>query len=111
MEFCKSKDPKARYGIVTFVLTPDQEFVITGLQGPSLEDGGMLFIWRFSDGEIIQSLPITQDFHGYYEELNHLAISNDGVFILSASRERMVKVWMGFMEYMVFEKAIQKLYE
>ena len=111
MTFCKSENPKSRFGIVTFVVTPDQEFVITGLQGPSLEDGGMLFIWRLSDGEIVQTLPIIQDFHGYYEELNHLAISNDGVFILSASRERMVKVWMEFMEYMDFEEAIQELYE
>lgn len=107
VEFCKSENPKVRYGVVTFVLTPDQEFVITGLQGPSLEDGGMLSIWKLSDGEIIQTLPIIQDFHGYYEELNHLAISNDGVFILSASRERMVKVWMEFMEYMDFQEAIQ----
>ena len=111
MTFCKSEDPKARFGIVSFVLTPDQEFVITGLQGPSLEDGGMLFIWRLSDGEIVQTLPIIQDFHEYYEELNHLAISNDGVFVLSASRERMVKVWMEFMEYIVFQEIIQELYE
>jgi len=71
----------------------------------------MLFIWKFSNGEIIQSLPIIQHFHGYYEELNHLAISNDSVFMLSASRERIVKVWMEFMGYIEFQEIIQELYD
>ncbi|MFW9939424.1 MAG: WD40 repeat domain-containing protein [Candidatus Thorarchaeota archaeon] len=111
MELCQSEDVKKKYGLVDFVLTPDQEYIITGLQGPSLEDGGMLVTWRISDGEVIQSLPIIQDFRGYEEELNHLTISYDGVFVLSSSRERMVKVWMEFIEYMDFLEEIQKLYE
>lgn len=68
----------------------------------------MLSISRLSDGKIIQTLPITQDFSGHYEELNQLAISNDGVFILSASRDKMVKVWMEFIEYMDFQEIIQE---
>ncbi len=104
----KSKNPKARFGIVSFVVTPDQEFIIGGLQG-SLEGGGMLSIWKLSDGDIIQELPIKQDFSGYYEELNNLAISNDGVFVLSASRERMVKVWMEFKEYVDFQEMIKDI--
>ncbi|GAH01848.1 unnamed protein product, partial [marine sediment metagenome] len=93
-----------------FFLSPDQEFIITSLQGPSPEDDGILFTWRLSDGEVIQSLPIIQDFHGHWEELNHLAISKDGIFALSSSRERMVKIWMEFMEYMDFLEAIEELY-
>ena len=109
MDFRKSKDLSAKFGIVSFVLTVDQKHIIAGLQGPALEDGGMLSIWRLSDGRIIQTLPITQDFRGYYEELNSITASNDSVFILSASRERMVKVWMEFIEYMDFQEIIQDL--
>lgn len=50
-----------------------------------------------------------QTFHGPHEELNQLTISSDGVFILSASRERMVKVWMEFMEYLEHEERIREL--
>lgn len=78
------------------------------MQGP-LEDGGVLFIWRISDGEVMQMLPIIQDFEGHGEELNQLAISNDGIFVLSASRDRMVKVWMEFKEYMDFQEIIQEM--
>ncbi|MFW9896206.1 MAG: WD40 repeat domain-containing protein [Candidatus Thorarchaeota archaeon] len=54
-------------------------------------------------------LPIIQDFEGHGEELNQLAISNDGIFVLSASRDRMVKVWMEFKEYMDFQEIIQEM--
>ncbi len=97
------------FGVISFVITPDQEFIITGLQGPSLKDGGKLFIWKLANGKVIQTLPIIQDFSGNYEELNQLAISNDGVFVLSASRERMVKVWMEFTEYMDFQEIIHEM--
>ncbi|MCP6719662.1 MAG: WD40 repeat domain-containing protein, partial [Patescibacteria group bacterium] len=106
MYFCPSKNSNARFDLVSIVLTPDHEFVIGGLQA-SLKDGGKLCIWKLSNGEIIQTLPIVQDFSGHYEELNQLAISYDGLFILSASRDRMVKVWMEFMEYMDFQERIQ----
>ena len=81
------------------MLTPDSKFIVGGLQAECLRDGGLLKIWRLSDGELIQTLPIKQNFSGYYEELANIAISNNGYFILSASQERMVKVWMLFKYY------------
>ncbi|KKL27168.1 hypothetical protein LCGC14_2387900 [marine sediment metagenome] len=106
MNFCHSERSTSRFGVVSFVLTPDHKFIIGALQS-SLEDRGNLCIWKLSDGKVIQTLPIMQDFGGQYEELNQLAISNDGLFILSASRDRTVKVWMEFMEYMDFKERIQ----
>lgn len=105
----KLENSKQMFQVVSFVLTPNQKFIIGSAQRPSLEDGGRLFIYRISDGEIVQTLPIIQDFHGDREELNILTISNDGVFILSSSRERNVKVWMKFMEYMKFQEMIEDL--
>ncbi len=106
MEVYQSKNSETRFEIVSFVLTPDHEFVIGGLQG-SLKDGGKLCIWKLSNGKCIQALPIKQDFAGAYEELNQIAISSDGLFVFSASRDRMVKVWMEFIEYMDFQEFIQ----
>jgi len=40
---------------------------------------------------------------GYYQELNHLTISKDGIFVLSESRDIMVKVGMEFKVYMEFQ--------
>ena len=96
-----------RLGIVSFVLTPDQKFVITGLEKPSFEQGGVLIIWRLSDGKTIQTLPIVQEFRGGSEELNQLTISIDSLFVLSGSRNRMVKVWMEFIEYVAFLEIMQ----
>ncbi len=50
-------DWNSRFGIVSFVLTPDQKFIMGGLQG-SLNEGGKLCIWKLSDGKLIQILPI-----------------------------------------------------
>jgi len=87
------------FNLESIVLTPDSRFIVGGLQAECLKDGGLLKIWRLSDGELIQTLPIRQNFSGYYEELTNIAISNNGRFILSASQERMVKVWMLFRNY------------
>ncbi|MFW9773072.1 MAG: hypothetical protein ACFFEO_13035 [Candidatus Thorarchaeota archaeon] len=56
--------------------------------------------WALKNGSLVQTLPIHQTFHGYCEELNTIAISNNGLFIVSASRERMVKVWMEFNAFL-----------
>jgi len=37
---------------------------VAGLQGNRLKDGGLLKVWRLSDGELIQTLPIKQKFSG-----------------------------------------------
>ncbi|MFX1506811.1 MAG: WD40 repeat domain-containing protein [Promethearchaeota archaeon] len=107
-DFRSENNVNTRMGIVCFLLTPDQELIITGLQR-SLEEGGILSSSRLSDGEALQYLPIKQDFPGHYEELNNLAVSKDGVFILSASRERMVKVWMEFTQYLEFQVIMEDL--
>ena len=43
-DFSELESISSQLGIVSFVLTPDQENVIVGLQG-LLEHGGLLFLW------------------------------------------------------------------
>ena len=90
---------KEGFDLISFVLSPNTRFIIGGLQG-DLKEGGLLKIWRVADGNVVQTLPIKQDFPGYYEELNDITISRDGEFIIAASRERMVKVWIDFLYYL-----------
>jgi len=96
-EICIEKESDWREGfdLISFVLSPYTKFIIGVLQG-DLQKGGLLKIWRVSDGTVVQTLPIHQGFPGYCEELNEVAISRDGAFIITASRERMVKVWVEF---------------
>ena len=110
LDFTKLKIKNAQFSVVNSVLSPNQEFIVAGLQGKPLKGGSKLIMWNFSNGEIIQTLPVSQWFPGYYEELNQLTISDDGIFILSASLDRMINVWMEFIEYMDFQEIIQKMY-
>ena len=107
MNVSKALNLKKEDRVVSFVLTPDQKYIISGSLGSTSEDGGLLAVWRLSDGEIIQALPIFQNSVGHSEELNQVTISNDGQLVFSASRDRMVKVWMEFKEYMDFQELIQ----
>ena len=96
----ENEDRRMQYSPISFFLTPDGRFIGGGLEAPTSKDGGLLKIWRISDGKLIQALPIKQNFHGYYEELNKITISDDGNFIVLASCERMVKVWTRFLPYL-----------
>lgn len=73
------------------MLTPDGKFIIAGLQGPP-QEGGFLCTWRIADGALVHEVPIKQHFEGYCQELNNITISQDGVYIIGAARDRMVKV-------------------
>lgn len=92
----EDRDGKKGFDLVSFTLSPDTDYIIGGLQGDE-QEGGLLKIWKVSDGSLIQTLPIKQNFRGYCEELNEVAISRDGDFIIAASRDRMVKVWVDFL--------------
>ena len=96
--------PYEKYDLCSFVLTPDSEFIVGGLQGP-LEEGGKLSMWRVADGKLIHTIPIHLGFRRYSEELNMITISKDGVFIVGAARDRIVKVWMDFLTYVELEGA------
>lgn len=97
----EASDWKKGFDLITFVLSPDNKFIIGGCQG-SLEEGGLLKIWSTDKGEAVQTLPIKQDFRGYYEELNDIAISPNGNIIVAACRDRMVTVWVNFKTYLKY---------
>ncbi len=66
---------------------------------------------RIADGVLVHEIPIKQHFRGYYQELNSITISQDGVFIIGAARDRMVEVWMDFLAYMELEEGFMKTKE
>jgi len=90
-----------RLSLISFVLPPDNRFIIGGCQG-ALEEGGLLKIWDTSIEELIQTLPIKQDFPGYEEEINEIAISPNGNVIVTACRDRMVIIWVSFETYLKY---------
>ncbi|HDZ19541.1 hypothetical protein LCGC14_1187000 [marine sediment metagenome] len=65
-------------------------------------------MWKAADGKLIHTLPIQEGFRAYSQELNMITISQDGVFIFGAARDRVVKVWMDFLTYMELEGAFVK---
>ncbi len=99
--------PHEDYDFYSFVLTPDSKFIVTALQGP-LEEGGALSMWRVSDGKLIYTIPIREGFKAYSQKLNMITLSQDGVFIVGAARDRIVKVWMDFLTYVELEEVFAK---
>ena len=95
------------YELRSFVLTPGSKFIVGGLQGP-LKEGGRLSMWRVSDGKLIHTIPIKQGFRGYFQELKNMAISQNGVFIVGAARDRTVRLWVDFLTYIEAEQAFRK---
>ncbi|KKM69679.1 hypothetical protein LCGC14_1448400 [marine sediment metagenome] len=53
-------------------------------------------------------MPIREGFSALSQELNIITISQDGVFIVGAGRDRIVKVWMDFLTYVKFEGVFGK---
>ena len=86
--------------IASCVITPDSKFIIATFQTPKEEKMGYLTVWRFSDGKLVQKLPIVQDY--IFEELRLLTISIDGVFVIATAQNTIVKLWVEFLEYMEF---------
>jgi len=105
----ETSDWKERLSLISFVLSPDNKFIIGGCQG-SLEEGGLLKIWTVASKKLIQTLPIKQDFPGYEEELNDITISPNGDIIIAACRDRMVTVWTSFKAFLEFIE-VNKNYE
>ena len=99
--------PHEDYDFYSFVLTPDSKFIVTALQGP-LEEGGALSMWRVFDGKLIYTIPIREGFKAYSQKLNMITLSQDGVFIVGAARDRIVKVWMDFLTYVELEEVFAK---
>ncbi len=65
-------------------------------------------MWRVSDGKLIHTIPIRQGFRGYLQELKNMAISQNGVFIVGAARDRTVRLWVDFLTYIEAEQAFRK---
>ena len=63
---------------------------------------------RIADGVLMKSVPIQQHFEGYCQELNTITLSQDSVFIIGASRDRIVKVWMDFLAYIELKESFMK---
>ena len=97
----ETSDWRKGFDLISFVLSFDNRFIIGGCQG-SLEEGGLLKIWNISNGELVQTLSIKQDFPGYEEELNEIEISPNGNIIAATCRDRMVIIWVSFETYLEY---------
>ena len=91
---------KRNYHAISRQLTPDQRFIVVGLQDPSAKYKNYLTVWRLSDGELVQSLPLLQEYEESSDPLLHLAMSPHGFFIIGAFQPKKVKIWMEFIEFM-----------
>lgn len=65
-------------------------------------------MWRVADGVLIHEVAIEQTYGEYWQELNNLEISQDGVFVVGAAKGRMVSVWMDFLTFMEFEEGLRE---
>lgn len=79
---------------------PEGRYLVSGSSTYDMNECA-INVWDLKNGQLK-----IQKSHGSYQELNHLAISNDGVFVLSASRDKKVIVWMEFIEYIEFQERI-----
>jgi WD40 repeat protein len=97
--------------LISFVLSPDGKFLITGFQG-SPEEGAQLIIWNIAEQVIVQNHLIRQDFPGEREELSDIVKSPNGDVIIETFLDRMVVRWVSpqlYLDYVEDEVNYEKL--
>ena len=89
--------------LISFVLSPDGKFLITGFQG-SPEDGAQLIIWDIAEQRIVQNHLVRQDFPGEPDELSDIVISPNGEVVIGTFCDRMVVRWVSPQLYLNYTK-------
>jgi hypothetical protein len=93
--------------LISFVLSPDGKFLITGFQG-SPEEGAQLVVWNITEQTLIQSHPIRQDFPGEREELSDIVRSPRGDVVMGTFLDRMVVRWVSPQLYLDYIRDEEK---
>ena len=99
--------------LISFVLSPDGKFLITGFQG-SAEDGAQLVIWNIEEQTLIHSHSILPKsiFPGEPDELSDIVSSSNGEVIIGTFCDRMVVRWVSpqlYLDYVGDEENYKRL--